>query len=86
MESIVLYLLIIVTVIVINLYIALHFGLIAESKGYNKSNWHIASFFIGLPVWLLIIALPNKTYHEELITAIKQSHIPSKQYDNLPEL
>ncbi|MDR3310891.1 MAG: hypothetical protein LBS90_06045 [Oscillospiraceae bacterium] len=41
--------------------IATLWGEIAERKGYNKRNWTIAAFFIGLPVRLLVIALPDVT-------------------------
>lgn len=52
--------------------INIQFGKIAESKGYNKTLWTIASMFLALPVWLLIIAMPNIKQHQELLAALSK--------------
>ena len=74
--------------------IGYQFGLVAESKGYNKGNWMAACILLGAPVWLLVIALPNKTQHNELLSALQQigtknaaaKTSTATQPDELPEL
>jgi hypothetical protein len=91
---IILYLIIIAVVIVIHYHVAKYFGMVAESKGYDRSNWFMASFWITYPVFLLIIALPNKKQHAELLEAIRgQSELISSSssaqaddFDDLPAL
>jgi putative Mn2+ efflux pump MntP len=56
-----------VVIIIINIFIGIKFAEVAYIKGYGKDNWAAASIFVGMPVWLLIVALPNKRYHEELL-------------------
>jgi len=55
--------------------IAIQFGKIAESKGYDKTRWAIASFFFSAPTWIMIVALPNKIQHHELLSALHQISI-----------
>ena len=86
---IIVYLLIIAVAIIIHYYVAKHFGMIAESKGYDRKNWFMASFWIAYPVFLLIIALPNKKQHEELLGAMRNQIKTAENamtIDDLPEL
>ncbi|MCL2884259.1 MAG: hypothetical protein FWF49_02080 [Oscillospiraceae bacterium] len=32
-----------------------------------------ACIFLSVPAWLLVIALPNKTQHEELLQTLRQA-------------
>ena len=52
--------------------VGIKFGDIAGQKGYNRTDWITASIFLGLPVWLAVIALPNKIQHEELLGELQQ--------------
>jgi len=52
--------------------IGLQYGKVAESKGYNKNTWTAAAIFFGAIVWILIVALPDKTRHGELMAALEK--------------
>ena len=91
-----------IVAIIVQICVGIGFGTVAEKKGYDKTNWTVATVLIGVPVWLLVIALPNNKQHEELLSAMqriqksnqnKVSHISqsgtvhsSKPSDDLPEL
>lgn len=66
-----LYVLLSVIYIIIVICVGLRFGDIAERKGYNKSTWAAAAIFIGVPVWIMIIALPNNYQYEGLLAELK---------------
>ena len=61
-----------VVAFVVNFVAAMCFGDIAKDKGYNSGTWGFAAFFGGLPVWIMIIALPNKVQHREMLKAIRE--------------
>ena len=52
--------------------VGVFFGRIAKSKGYSVGTWTAACIIISLPAWLLVIALPNKKQHKEIMTALNQ--------------
>ena len=64
------YLIIIAGAITISIIVAIKFGKIAESKGYRRTGWTVASFFLGAPVWIMIAALPNLVQQQQLLDAI----------------
>ncbi|MCL2706598.1 MAG: hypothetical protein FWE97_00260 [Dehalococcoidia bacterium] len=53
--------------------VASWFAEVAKCKGYDFEAWKIRSLLCGMPVWILIAALPNKTYHEELLAALRET-------------
>ena len=65
------YLVIIAALITLYIIIAIKFGKIAESKGYRRTTWAVASFFLGVPVWIMIAALPNLVQQAQLLEAIQ---------------
>jgi len=42
-----------------------------HSKGYEKDAHLFLCILAGAPAWLLVMALPNKTYHKELLAALR---------------
>lgn len=65
------YLLIAVVAIGVSYYIANEFFAVASAKGYTEKKYFWICFWLGLPGWLLVIALPAKqniidTVSEEL--------------------
>ncbi|MCL2615564.1 MAG: hypothetical protein FWD30_02065 [Dehalococcoidia bacterium] len=58
-------------VIWIYLWICGAFAKVATAKGCNEDAWKIISL-LGMAAWLLVIALPNKAYHEELLDALRE--------------
>jgi ABC-type Fe3+ transport system permease subunit len=49
----------------IRIWIGKKFAGVAVSKGYEEEPWKSACIIFGMPAWLLVIALPNKKYHQE---------------------
>lgn len=77
------------------IYVGIQFGNIAKSKGYDKKHWTLIAIFLSLTGYLLIIALPNKTQHEELLNALSREQIAGSHFssstntsidNDLPEL
>jgi len=57
--------------VTIHIMVGTWFASVAEIKGYERDAWKSACVLFGMPVWLLVIALPNKTYHKELLAALR---------------
>lgn len=51
--------------------IATGFSKVANAKGYEKDAYLFLCILAGAPAWLLVMALPNKTYHKELLAALR---------------
>ena len=58
-------------VVYVHILMGTTFSNIANAKGYEKDIWKVACIILGLPAWLLVIALPNKKYHEELLAELQ---------------
>lgn len=72
MEFLVLIILALVIVIVwVHILVAKGFSGVADAKGYEEDAYLAMCIFAGLPAWLLVMALPNKTYHKELLDVLR---------------
>lgn len=49
-------------------YLAKQFFEIAQAKGYNDRKYLWICFWLGLPGWLLVIALPNRENNVPVIS------------------
>ena len=61
-------------VLLISWYVAKQFFEIAKAKGYHNSKYYWICFWLGLPGWLLVIALPDR------------GNAPQVVSDELPDL
>ena len=103
MDGFIIFLMVVVGIayLVASIIILLKFGEIAESKGYDKNKWIAAGFFLGVLIYILITALPDKKQrkleqqrHAELLNNLDrvkadiQGHnkFTSTIGDSLPEL
>jgi hypothetical protein len=84
------YILLGIILVVIQIAVAFQFGRVAEQKGYSGGNYIAACIFGGLPVYLLVIALPDmeqirkqETQHRELIEELRKARGISTE--NSPE-
>ena len=59
------YIIIWIAVLAIQYFIAKQFESVAADKGYQGSRFFHLSFWLGLPGWLLVIALPDRGSHNE---------------------
>ena len=57
---ILLYIIIWVVALIIQYFVAKQFESAAADKGYQGSRFFHLSFWLGLPGWLLVIALPDR--------------------------
>jgi TM2 domain-containing membrane protein YozV len=75
---------------IISLFGAMGFGYIAREKGHNSETYGTVCFLLPLIGWLMVIALPNKAQHEELLNALYAAQapgtMPAKLSDELPKL
>ncbi len=55
---VVLYIIVLIIAVVVDIYISNSFEQIAQEKGYTGYFWWC--FFLGLPGWIMVAALPNK--------------------------
>ena len=70
----IMFLLVGAVLIFINFLIAGWFFEAAEAKGYHNSKYYWICFWLGLPGWLLVIALPDR------------GNAPQVVSDELPDL
>ena len=49
-----------VIVLIIDIIIAVEFQRIAEAKGHYSEKYGVLCFLLGLPGWLMVIALPDR--------------------------
>ena len=76
----------------IHIGVAIAFADLMQDKGYEKSMWGILAFFFGLPIWLVIIAKPNKKFEQNVISEINSLKLmivqqnQENQSNNLPEI
>ena len=87
----VIFILLGIAIIIVYVWIALQFAEVAIKKGYEtEGKWKALSILIGGLIWLLIIALPNRIQHAELLAAIRESkraeNITTVDIDELPDL
>lgn len=57
---IILYIIIWTVALIIQYYVAKQFESVAADKGYQGSRFFHLPFWLGLPGWLLVIALPDR--------------------------
>lgn len=57
---IILYLIFVAVVLFVQYFIAKQFESVAADKGYTGDRFFHLSFWLGLPGWLLVIALPDR--------------------------
>ena len=65
---ILLYIIIWVVALIIQYFIAKQFESVAADKGYHGSRFFHLSFWIGLPGWILVAALPDRGSNNENIS------------------
>ena len=49
-----------IAILVLSYFIAKWFFEVVEEKGYHDKKYFWICFWLGLPGWLLVIALPNR--------------------------
>ena len=76
-----LYIVIFVVVVAINGYLSSKAGAIAEMKGHSGREWFHICFWLGFPGYLLLIALPDLSVHNETDYDKKQ---PEQERPNTP--
>lgn len=57
---VILYLICLIVSIIIQYYVAKQFQSVAEDKGYEGDRFFHLPFWLGLPGWILIAALPDR--------------------------
>jgi hypothetical protein len=56
----ILFIIVWIVVLIIQYFVAKQFESVAADKGYQDSKFFHLSFWLGLPGWLLVIALPDR--------------------------
>lgn len=72
---IMLWLLVAAVFLAINGYLASNASDMAEKKGYEKRKWFHMCFWLGLPAYLIVIAMPDlkiRKQNEEMIQLQKE--------------
>ncbi len=62
----------VVVALIIDMVISSLFGAIAEMKGYSRSMYKWICFFLGLPGWIMVAALPDRAKKEKSKKELKE--------------
>jgi hypothetical protein len=74
-----LYITIWVVAIIIQYFISKQFESVAADKGYQGSRFFHLSFWLGLPGWLLVAALPDRGNNNEIVSQATPAPIAEPQ-------
>ena len=70
----VIYVLSVIIGIVVSVLLAFQFSSAAEQKGYGESRYFWLCLLLGLPGWLLVCALPDKSRDEDMARLESELH------------
>ena len=73
------YIIIWIAVLAIQYFIAKQFESVAADKGYHGSRFFHLSFWLGLPGWILVAALPDRGNNNEIVSQATPAPIAEPQ-------